>query len=214
MSAVCRSTRAGFSRACRRVRGFTLMELLVAISLAAGVAMLGMLLMRTTLTADERWTARKSERAALRDTLSLLEHYWKTQTALDYDAEKKLLRFALKTTVKVPGATERVGFACEAMDERFALVLYRWATPPPSVGSPAQIEAGEETPLIEARETLLNGLVACSFGFLQPPPTGDAEQPARWVDAWRGMMRPRLVRLDLTTGRGALPPLIPSGDPL
>lgn len=213
MSAICRRASADFSSPCRHgMRGFTLMELLVAVSLAAGVAMLGMMLMRTMLTVDERWTARKSEHTALRDTLLLLEHYWKTQSALDYDAEKRLLRFALKTVAKTPGTTEQAGFACEATGERFSLVSYRWSTPPAPAASPTR--DGAETPLAEAREILLDGLLACGFGFLQPPPAGDAEKPARWVEEWRGIVRPRLIRLDLATGRGALPPLIPVAEPL
>lgn len=184
-----------------RAAGFTLIELLVAITLAAGVTVATTMLARSALDYEKRQTERWTERAELRDSHQLLEHYWSKRQRDKFTFTPARLLFYLNEN----GARHFVGFSCGVReDQRFDLHFYRW---PATDEETIRIQDGGAWPL-SARQTLVPDLQACGFTFLHPPPADAPEAPARWVAKWTIRDIPLAVRLDLAGPRGALPPLI------
>jgi prepilin-type N-terminal cleavage/methylation domain-containing protein len=190
----------------RAARGFTLLELLVAIGLAALVTMLGGMLLRLVLTADERIEERLHVRESVRDAYRLLDHYLLHQRAgssLQGDAG------SLVVQLSGLGGIRTIVLDCQpaTAPDRFNLVLYRLAQ---------EIDLTLDDPLVNAlAEPLVDDLRHCRFGYLAPPLAESGDAPASWQDHWpAGYLPPPLLRLDLTTRHGILPPHIaPSVQP-
>jgi len=177
-------------------RGFTLIELLVAISLATIITLLGVSLMRTSINTSVNNEEALVRRQALRDAQRLIEYAWSGRQAGGFAAGSAEMQFltSQKATGNLP-----LRFVCQP-GERDDFALWFYKVPPPAAQPDPAAEA-------LAGEMLVDGLAACSFGYLQAPQ--DDRQPARWKDEWpAGQAPPTLMRLDLATRRGALPPFV------
>lgn len=180
-------------------RGFTLIELLMAVTLAAGVALLAATLMHTLIDNSARNAARLAQHLAVADLQRMLERAWASRQAAGFAANDKAVQFI--SSDKSVGA-KPIELDCQSQGNAPKdLVLYR------SLRQARDADAAAEDP----GETLLSGLTRCSFGYLAPPAGG--REPARWVADWEeGKPPPAVMRLDLTTAQGALPPLIVAVD--
>jgi prepilin-type N-terminal cleavage/methylation domain-containing protein len=185
----------------RRGGGFTLIELIIAIALAAGVTVAATLLARASLDYEARHVERWTEREGVRDTWRLLTHYWKQRQKERFTFSKDRLLFEENED----GKRYLVGFSCDSFNEnRYSLRRYRWFANDEEI---RRLQQQGEWPA-NAAETLLSGLDTCLFTFLAPPAIHDPETSAHWVAEWKSGKPPKLVRLNLKSPRGSLPPMI------
>lgn len=177
-------------------RGFTLIELLVAISLATIITVLGVSLMRISINSSVGGEEALKQSQAVRDTRRLIEYAWVGRRSTGFGGRNDRIEFVSSqpSTGSLP-----LRFACQAGEEnQYALWLYKVAPPAEQADEAAETLSGE---------LLLAGLGACKFGLLQAP--ADDKQPAQWKEDWPpGQEPPTVIRLDLATRQGALPPLI------
>lgn len=186
-----------------RQRGFTLLELLIATALAAGVTAAAVLVGRTVMDSDHRLQQRWERRTGLRDVHRLLNHYWTRQSVGTLSIHEGSAIY----TVGEREQAYRVAFRCEPDGETLALALYR-------VKPNAERRQGmaEQDWPVEAREVLLTNLAVCTFSYLEPP---GKDAPPRWVAQWRNPKSvPKMIRLDLSGPTGAVPPFIFSTEAL
>jgi len=177
-------------------RGFTLIELLVAVSLATIITVLGVSLMRTSINTSVSNQEALVERQSVRDVQRLIELAWSGRLSNGFRVKSNQIEFV--SGRKALGSLP-LRFVCEPGEKNdFALWFYK--VPPPAGPSdgPSEELVGE---------LLLGNLGACRFGFLQAP--ADDKQSAQWKEDWpAGKDPPAVIRLDLATLRGALPPFI------
>ncbi|MFA6310295.1 MAG: type II secretion system protein [Sterolibacterium sp.] len=175
-------------------RGFTLIELLVAISLATIITLLGVSLMRTSINSSVGNEEALKQSQAVRDTQRLIEYAWSGRQSNGFDAGKTQLEFISSQTAT---GSFPLRFVCQSGEHNdFALWFYQVSPPGERTDGPAP-----------AGEMLLAGLSLCKFGWLQAPP--DDKAVAVWREEWPAdRVPPAVMRLDLATSRGPLPPLI------
>lgn len=185
----------------RGAAGFTLIELLVAITLAAGVTVATTLLARSALDYEKRQAEHWTNRAEIRDSHQLLEHYWGKRQKDKFTFTPARLLLYLRES----GSLHFVGFSCSIREDgRHDFEFYRW---PANDEETVRIQDGGAWPSA-ARQTLVPDLQKCGFTFLHPAPADAPEAPARWIADWTTRETPAAVRLDLVSPRGAHPPLI------
>jgi len=204
-----------------RTAGFTLVELLVAITLASLVAVLGAVVLRAALDFHARATGHLKEGEDLRAADRLLAREWSARRGEDVVATATELEFQSDrfSGPYAPGqqGAIRVGYFCSE-DDAGRMVLQRrllvraeaGAEPPGGTRSP-QAGAPDAKPgawRVLRTEVLMPRLAACSFGYLRTRESRDAR-----IAEWRGEVgagqpAPRLIRLRLATERGELAPLV------
>lgn len=179
-------------------RGFTLIELLVAISLATIITLLGVSLMRTAINGSVVNEEALVQSQAVRDARRLLEHAWSGRQAGGFSGDQSQVEFI--SSQRAVG-TLPLRFVCRPGEgSDYALWIYQ--------ESPTAVQGQPGEP---PGEMLLGQLNECRFGFLQAP--ADAKQPAQWKEDWpAGQGPPALIRLDLASKRGTLPPFIVAAD--
>lgn len=177
-------------------RGFTLIELLVAISLATIVTVLGVSLMRISIHSSVGSEEALKQSQAVRDTRRLIEYAWAGRQSTGFGGGNDRIEFI---SSQPAAGSLPLRFACQAGEEnQYALWLYKVA--------PAAEQADDAAEALSG-EMLLAGLGACKFGLLQAPT--DDKHSAQWKGDWPpGQEPPTVIRLDLATRQGALPPLI------
>jgi len=180
----------------RTVRAFTLIELLVAISLATIITLLGVSLMRTAINGSVVNEEALVQSQAVRDARRLLEYAWSARQTNGFSGDPGQVEFIPS---QPPLGAVPLRFACRpAEGGDYALWLYH---------ASATDGQGQEPP----GEILLGQLDECRFGFLRAP--ADDKQPAQWKEDWpAGQGPPALIRLDLASRRGTLPPFILAAD--
>lgn len=178
----------------KAARAFTLVELLVAISLATIITLLGVSLMRTSINNSVRNEEALAQHQTIRDAQRLIEHAWSGRQTNGFSAKDNQIEFV--SSQKAVGSLP-LRFTCQHGEgSDLALWFYK-------VAAARDGQADDPLPGI----SLLSGLTSCKFGYLQAP--ADDKQSAVWIDAWpTDKPPPSLIRLDLATSHGALPPLI------
>lgn len=177
-------------------RGFTLIELMVAISLATIITLLGVSLMRISINGSVGNEEALLQHQAVRDARRLIEHAWSGRQSNGLSVNNRQIEFTSSQQALGPLALR---FACQQGEKNdYALWLFKVAPP-----------AGQSDEPVG--EMLLARLSECRFGFLQAPP--DDKQPAQWTEDWpAGQPPPALLRVDLASMHGALPPFIVAAD--
>jgi prepilin-type N-terminal cleavage/methylation domain-containing protein len=209
----------------RSKAGFTLVELLVAITLASLVAVLGAVVLRAAIDFHGRANRYLKTSEDLRAADRLLSREWSRRREPDLVATENRLEFQ---TDRLYGASAegaaRVSYLCSeneagqvALERR---LLARGGPPdrPGSTGStgsaPAAASVGGGATAdaagwrVLSAEVLVPQLTECSFAYLQTRESRDAK-----VAQWRGEVGagqpvPRLIRLRLVTPRGEIAPLV------
>ncbi len=179
--------------------GITLIELLIAITLAAGVTVASTLLVRLALEYQNRHTERWAMQADIRHSRRLLQHYWPklVQDKFMFGSQSLLLYLSER------GSAYFIGFACEGMDSGHGnLAFYRWLATSEEV---MRIRDGGTWP-ISARQTLIDDLDQCRFSLMQPPPADDREASPIWVDGWSLRDKPSVLRFDAIGASGWVTP--------
>lgn len=175
-------------------RGFTLIELLVAISLATIITLLGVSLMRTSIATSVSNEEALVLHQAIRDAQRRIEYAWSGRQPDGFSVTPGQIEFT--SSQKGLGSLP-LRFVCQAGEKGdYALWFYSASRAVPE--GQAEESSGE---------MLLGALGLCKFGFMQAPP--DDKRSAQWQEDWpEGMAPPEVIRLDLATLYGALPPLM------
>jgi prepilin-type N-terminal cleavage/methylation domain-containing protein len=143
------------------------------------------------------------------------------------DAPSALLATRVRLTCRL-GENERYTLHREFLADTKALEKARAAIegskkpaeaskpPPPPPASPPGAPAGTPPPppavpkiewQVVGEEDLLGGLDACSFAYLRTLEDKD-KKTASWQPAWIEGAAPRMLRLNISLQRGAVPPLL------
>jgi len=177
-------------------RGFTLLELLMAVALAAAVSVLGAGMLRLGLDGSRRAADYIEYRSTVRDIWRALQHYWGRRLEREFGVDDGAPVFMIE-------GNQRIGFVCHGdAHSGYVLVLYRWHD------KDVQTMKDREEWAAKRGEVLARELTHCAFAFLEPP-AGDTLTAPKWRPDWRaGLPPPKLIRLELATRRGDLPPFI------
>ena len=199
----------------RPAAGTTLIELLVAITLASLVAVLGGLVLRASIDFHGRATQRLSHTEHLRAADRLMQREWARRSEQDLVAASDQVEFRTESIAGLPpeGAA-KVRYRCaEAESGRSA--LERQLLAPVESGQPGGAQkaasAGPAWRVLRS-EVLMANLTACGFDFLRARDTREGKV-ARWTGRWvqepgSEQLAPRLMRVNLATERGELAPLV------
>ncbi len=206
----------------RRHRGFTLIELVVAMTLAAIAAVVGAMTLRIGIDYYERSRAFLKQQENLRAAIVVLRREWETRAPRLIENTSEQLDFEPQQTFFGPDFQQasRVRYRCEGTEPgrirliHEGLTMVAGAVIPQDEGEKQaggnggpQRRAPSELRIV-AREVLLDNLFICAFSYLD---FGDPQKdiPAHWADYWdTDRAPPRVVRLHLETRRGIIPPLV------
>lgn len=194
-------------------RGFTLLELVIAMTLAGLAALIGAAGLSAASDYYGRARQRLDAHEDLRALQRILRREWAGRATTGILARAGEVGF--ETTQPVfPGASpagRSVRYRCLKGDDGRLALLHEAVLPPAAAGTgPARGEAK-----VLFSEILIGNLATCAFAFLQTPDpatltgAGRRPPPTRWVPApVAGMPPPRLLRLRLATPYGALPDIV------
>lgn len=166
----------------------------MAVALAAVVSLLGAGMLRLGLDSGRRAADYVEYRDTMRDIWRSLHHDWSRRIEREFGIDEGAPVFMLD-------GGWRVSFVCHGDEESgYVLVRYRWQD------KDVQTMKDREEWAAKRGEVLARDLTQCAFSYLEPP-SGDLAP--RWRGDWReGFAPPRLLRLELATARGVLPPFI------
>lgn len=223
------------SAARRAQGGFTLVELLIAMTLAALIVALGADILRTGMDFYQRAHQHIRQQQEMRGFFRLLRQElqggarkvtplggqpgwfaFSTQTlpqSLNWPGRNQVLltcRTGEGGNVELVHGIQltRTAIANKLAHERILAGVLE--EPSDVVSPPVPTEEDAAAPYHE--EVLVNGLTGCVFSFLVRVPNPDSPQPvAAWVDEWpqgKGGPPPLAVRVQLTLPGGGLPPVV------
>lgn len=215
-------------------KGFTLIELIIAITLAAMVVALGASILRMGMDFYRRAHEHIQQQQEIRGFLKLLrqELQGTTKGAPMSGQETWLDYYTSNVPVGLgrPGM-QKVSLVCRENEQGQTDLVHRILQIKPATGKPAEKQtekptekaAGKppeklpEKPAGEAalpaqpiyeEETLIRQLSQCTFSFL----ARDEKSPkpsAYWTEEWReGRGSPLAIRVRLATSRNDLPPVV------
>lgn len=211
---------------CKPQTGFTLVELMIAMTLAALVVALGSSILRMGVDFYHRSHEYIHQQQEIRGFLKLmrdeLQGASKETLALSGDATQ--LSF---TTDNVPiglarGGLNKAMLECRPSEQGQIVLMHRIqvksttgeATPPPKTTAKTATQESGVTEYEE--EPLVHKLTLCAFSFLQREEkegsTSQAKEistKAAWINEWREKKSaPLAVRIQLTPPAGSLPPVV------
>lgn len=215
-------------------RGFTLLEVIIAITLASMATLLGAAVLRMGGDFYERAHVYLREQQELRGTLRLLRQEMQAipkgtvglrgnASQVDMLSEKPPLSSGrTKATLVSIGCMEvapgryalvhlmrlEAGQSGQAAEAQLKAELAQLGSPGGAVvAQQAPVQTGNLLEPVYEQEILVSSLTQCGFSYL----ARDEKEPvAAWLDEW-GMdkkMLPLAVRLRVATGKGALPPVV------
>lgn len=195
--------------------GFTLLELIIAMTLSALVAVIGATALSAGTDFYERARKRLKDHEDMRAAQRVLRIEWEARAPRVMDAEADWVEFETRQQVftnPVPGG-QRVRYRCVPEAKGYTLLheLLPYVAPAPAAqggSAPTPPKRGVLRPI--QQEVLVDGLLRCDFSFL-PFGQGAAKNKteARWVQYWDGQIPPATVmRVRLAAYRGELPPFV------
>ena len=188
--------------------GFTLIEVLVAITLASLVAVIGAAVLRAALDFHSRANRHLKASEDLRAADRLLAHEWSQRREPDLVATANRLEFQTDRLygVGAEGAA-RVRYLCAGNDAG-QMVFERRLLARADPNRPGPGGADTATLRVLRIDVLVPQLLECDFAYLQTSESRGAKI-AQWrAEAGAGQPVPRLVRLRLVTQRGEIAPLV------
>lgn len=202
------------TRLRRRVVGFTLMELLVALAVSSLVALVGSALVSQGIGYFSRGEQRTTAFEQRRGVERIVRHEWRHRGAsFRGDGQQVVFEASSTASPRVELGVAEVRYACERNAQGTALALVREAQSLPSsrfspTQGPSAATPGASAPArpsllvpevrVTEREVLADRLRACRLAFLELKPDRQGKWVSRWVDEWpAGAPAPSLLRLDI-----------------
>lgn len=194
-------------------RGFTLLELIVALALSSLVAMVGTVALSMASDFYARHQTRTPARDSVRAVERILHHEWAGRglrvysngAILEFDTAHPLL-WAPNTSLPLA----RVRYSCEpaANAKGWTLVYQVQPLPPATVpGTPAARRPPTE--LNSPRKVLASALQVCAFSFLLQGLDAQGKPQPRWIQGWDAQQPPpRLMRLALSGLHADVPAVV------
>ena len=193
----------------RHQRGFTLLEMIVAMALSALVSLIGAMALGAGADFYARSGLRQHSHADIRAAERTMRIEWETRgssialapDAIEFDTTTPV------TMLTTPGvATIRYQCLSDG-DGRFKLVSEtKPLAPDPGRSAPAGSANGPGTPVAQV---LITGLTACGFAALQNRVDQAGRVSTAWVDSWSSKDRsPQLMRVKLTGQFGDMPSMV------
>ena len=206
-------------------RGFTLLELIVALALSSLVALVGTAGLSMASDFYARHQARSPAREGVRAAERILQHEWQGRGLRVY-ADASLLEFDTVHPWQLPAPSRsrtsapdmpplplaRVRYRCEPVaDSKAWALVYQVQALPPAAPPGAPVARGP-TPTPEAegqRWVLAAPLQVCAFSFLLQGLDAQGKPQPRWVASWDASQPPpRLMRLALSGLHADAPPVV------
>lgn len=194
-----------------RAAGFTLLEVIIALSLSSLVALLGALLVRTATDYYARGNAFLDQQEQTRHVLRLFNIVGPGLAVAGAQFVGKadsleLMTDKLPLGLNLPGK-QRVRLQCEAHEPGLRLVL-RVIAPALDAKPSLADDKRAETYLFE--KTLNDKLVECAFDYLRLDQEKDRAAVGRWEPEWLKDFKdaPKAVRLSLATPQYKSPPFV------
>ena len=191
-----------------RQAGFTLLEVIIALSLSALVALLGALLVRTATDYYARGNAFLDQQEQMRQVLRLFDIVGPALAAegAQFVGQPDRLEFTtdrLPLGLNLPGK-QRVRLQCEPDGQLMLRII-----DPLSIGQPGEPKEKRAEAYL-AIETLGSGLQECAFGYLRAVTEKTENDSGRWEEAWLPDFggTPKAVRLVLATPQYRAPPFV------
>lgn len=202
--------------------GFTLIELIIAMTLAALVVALGTGILRMGVDFYYRSHEYIHRQQEVRGFLKLMrdELQGATKGTLALSGDATQLSF---TTDNTPiglgrGGLNKTMLECRPSEEGQIVLMHRIQvknttdeTPPPKTTAKTKTTQGDVTEYEE--EPLVHKLTLCAFSFLlrevKEGSSKEVSSKASWIDDWREKKdAPLAVRIQLTLPAGRLPPVV------
>jgi general secretion pathway protein J len=196
----------------RRVRGFTLIELMVALVLLALISSVLYGSLSLSATSWDKGEAKAEQATDMRQTGEFLrqaltaEHPLRLHKALDqplyFAGASDSLAFAAATPGRVGGGIYYFRIALAPNGESSRLLLSR-TIPDYSALKPPSFDAADAS-------VLADGIAQLKFSYFgRDPDAADVVDPT-WRDRWDDpQILPLLIRMDVKTAQGAMwPPLV------
>ncbi len=215
-------------------RGFTLFELLIAMTLSSAVVLIGAMGLSAAIDFQERALGRMRDHEAQRAAQRTLRLEWEGRTSGAFVARAGWLEFdSARAIFPLPLAgVQRVRYRCEADAAGRLALTHELLAPLPAAAAPAGTPApgagasgvgaspaaagnaataarGSGPALqVRHREILLADLQRCELSYLALPEAPGTRDKPRWLPAWEAPSPPRLMRLQLAGRRGEMPPYV------
>lgn len=182
----------------RKCAGFTLVELIVALTLASLAAVLGAVALRAAIDYTHRARNYLQDQEDLRAGLRLLRIQWQSWHPAAVGGVGGMLEFDVTPPVVATAATprpKRVRWLCLGEEPGKIVLRYEVVAVPPA-------DPGGDG------ENMLMELEGCQFEYLALR-TEEGVKKALWLPQWAGNegSAPVAVRLSVDNRQGALPPL-------
>lgn len=190
-------------------RGFSLLEMIVALALSSLVAMIGAMALNGSIDSFTRSNARRHNHEQFQATERALRVEWSNRGKSRVLLAENAIEFDANTPVlPAPRAgVARVRYACEKADDGSLRLRSEIVSPKPAAS--ATNEAAKNGQAVPASETWISNLKECEITAFQRTISEKGQVSAQWVKAWSDKIAPpELIRLNVQGEWGRVPPMV------
>lgn len=184
-------------------RGFSLLEMIVALALSSLVAMIGAMALNGSIDSFTRSNARRHSHEQFQATERALRVEWSNRGKSRVLLAENAIEFDANTPVlPAPRAgVARVRYACEKAEDGSLRLRSEIVSPKPA--------ASEAAKAVPASETWISNLKECEITAFQRTISEKGQVSAQWVKAWSDKIAPpELIRLNVQGEWGRVPPMV------
>lgn len=187
-------------------RGFSLLEMIVALALSSLVAMIGAMALNGSIDSFTRSNARRHNHEQFQATERALRVEWSNRGRSRVLLAENAIEFDANTPVlPAPRAgVARVRYACEKAEDGSLRLRSEIVSP-----KPAASEAAKNGQAVPASETWISNLRECEITAFQRSISEKGQVTAQWVKTWSDKIAPpELIRLNVQGEAGRVPPMV------
>ena len=184
-------------------RGFSLLEMIVALALSSLVAMIGAMALNGSIDSFTRSNARRHNHEQFQATERALRVEWSNRGRSRVLLAENAIEFDANTPVlPAPRAgVARVRYACEKAEDGSLRLRSEIVSPKPAASAAAST--------VPASETWIGNLRECEITAFQRTISEKGQVSAQWVKTWSDKIAPpELIRLNVQGEWGRVPPMV------